>query len=157
VKFKVLILFCFLFTSQLSLAQTTRIINFEDLMIVLNSGELVRVIIHYGLCKWTGEKTDSSKVPDAVTGMYIDTYEYFAPGAAGNKTAFVVFSTSKLIQNPRGKGFVFNYGKVRVNSDNSVVVTAKYIHPKSYKVLMNESFSGMLNDGINNEGISLFK
>ena len=89
--------------------------------------------------------------------MDIDTYEYFPVGAVHNKNTFVVFSNSKLVQNPIGKGYVLNYGKVRINEDNTVQVTAKYIHPKNYKELMSEVFVGKLNDSHNNEGINLFK
>ncbi len=146
-----------IYISQIGYAQTSRLTSFDELMQSLNSGNQVRVVIQYGLCKWPKDKSNQSVIPDAITGMNIDTYEYFANGAAHNLTAFVVFSNSTLIQNPIGKGFVYNYGKVRINADNSVIVTAKYINPKNYKVLMDECFIGKLDDGTNNEGISLFK
>lgn len=155
-KIKILTLFCIVLTCQLAHAQTTRIASFDELMISLNAGEQVRVVIHYSLCKWPADKKDQSPVPDAITGMNVDIYEYFAPATVHNKLAFVVFSNSKLIQNPIGKGFVYNYGKVRINADNSVQVTAKYIHPKSFKVVMDEVFIGRLNDGENGEGIDLY-
>ena len=139
------------------IAQPSRISGFNELMTTLNSGERVRVVIQYKLCKIPDGQVVQSPPPDAITGMDIDTFEYFAPGAAHNNTAFVVFSTSKLIQNPKGKGFVYNYGKVRVTADNSVVVTAKYIRPGSYKVVMDETFLGKINDGTNGEGINLYK
>lgn len=149
-------LFIAVLSAQTGVAQTTRLTSFDELMAALNAGEQVRVVIHYKQCERGPGEEEESPVPDAITGMNIDTYEFFAPGAAHNETAFVVFSTSKLIQNPVGKGFVYNYGKVRVNADNSVTVTAKYVHPKSLKTLMDESFIGKLNDGQNNEGINLF-
>jgi len=154
---RIIILLCLLFIGRSGWSQPTRITSFDNLMKSLNAGERVRVVIHYGGCKWSAEQMDQSPVPDAIAGMDIDTYEFFAPGAAHNKNAFVVFANAKLIQNPIGKGFVYNYGKVRINADNSVTVTAKYIHPRSYKVLMDESFVGKLNDGVNNEAIELFK
>jgi len=155
---RLILLLCLFFFCRSGWSQTTRITSFENLMKSLNAGEHVRVVIHYALCKWSAEQKDQSPVPDAISGMDIDIYEYFAPGAAhNNKIAFVVFANSKLIQNPIGKGFVYNYGKVRINADNSVMVTAKYINPRNYKVLMDESFIGKLNDGSANEGIDLFK
>jgi len=155
-KIKVLTLLCIVLTCQLAQAQTDRITTFEELMKSLNTGEQVRVVIHYSLCTWPADKTDQSPPPDAITGMNVDIFEYFAPGTVHNKLAFVVFSNSKLIQNPIGKGFVYNYGKVRINADNTVQVTAKYIHPKSFKVVMDEVFIGRLNDGGNGEGIDLY-
>jgi hypothetical protein len=152
---KLLSLFCLIFIFRIGSAQTTPITNFDDLMNSLNAGRKVRIVIHYALCKWS-DGNDKSPVPDAIAGMDIDTYEYFAPGALHNKSAFIVFANSKLIQNPGGKGFVYNYGKVRINADNTVIVTAKYINPGNFRVQMDESFVGKLSDGKNGEGINLF-
>lgn len=139
-----------------SSSQPIRITNFEDLIESLNSGSHVKVVIHYSQCNWK-DSINLAPLPDATAGLTIDTYEYFAKEAIRNKNAFIVFSSSKLIQNPKGKGFVYNYGKVRINEDNTVEITAKYIHPKTFKVLMDEVFAGKLNDGKNDGGISLFK
>ena len=155
IKFYILTFSLFLCFSGRS--QTTLVTSFDDLMTSLNAGVRVRVVIHYARCERYPAQADQSPVPDAITGMDIDTYEYFAEGAVYNKAAFVVFANSKLIQNPLGKGFVFNYGKLKINADNSVIVTAKYIHPKTFKVLMDESFRCKLSTGTDNEGIHLFK
>jgi hypothetical protein len=151
----ILLLLCF--SGLTGLSQNIRIKSFDDLMIALKNGDRIRVVIHFAQCRWSSGKAGQSPVPDVITGMDIDIYEYFAPGAAHNETAFMVFGNSKLIQNPLGKGFVYNYGKVRINGDNTVLITARYINPKSFRVLMDESFIGKLNDGSNNEGIHLFK
>ncbi|MBN1650054.1 MAG: hypothetical protein JW857_01925 [Bacteroidales bacterium] len=152
-----LFLICLLLIGFISRAQTTRITNFDELMQSLNSGEQVRVVIQYGLCEWAPNQQKQSPTPDAITGMNIDVYEYFSPGLVNNKMAFVVFSNAKLIQNPIGKGFVYNYGKLRINADNSVQIKARYIHPKNLKVVMDETFIGEINDGTNKKGINLFK
>jgi hypothetical protein len=156
VKFTCFILLVLVFSGKPVMSQTTRINSFDDLMTSLNAGGHVRVITHYSKCRLLTEGSQQSHAPDAIAGMDIDTYEYFEPGAAHNAALFLVFGNSKLIQNPIGKGFVYNYGKVRINSDNTVVITAKYINPKNYKVLMSETFNGKLNDGTNKEGIDLF-
>lgn len=95
--------------------------------------------------------------PDAVTGMIIDTYEYFAPVKEGSIKAFLAFSESKLIKNPMGKGFVYNYGKIRINEDNSAEITAMYIKPGSYRVIMEQHFRGRISIGNDEGGIFLFK
>jgi hypothetical protein len=123
----------------------------------LNSGENVRVVIHYSKCKLFTDQKEQPSSPDAVSAMNISTFEYFAPGAANNKMAFVVFSDSRLIKNPIGKGYVYNYGKVRINSDNSVKIIAQYLNPKNYKVLMDELFEGEVNNGKDNGGVYLYK
>ena len=150
-------IFLLLIISLSGEAQPARIKNFNELIASLSTGERVRAVIHYAKCRFSTEGSKQSPAPDAITGMDIDTFEYFAPGAAHNLKAFLVFSQMKMIQNPKGKGFVYNYGKVRINEDDSVTVLAKYVNPKNFKVVMDESFSGILNNGNNGGGIDLFK
>jgi hypothetical protein len=157
VKLKSCFLFLLFIICLSGEAQPVRIKNFKDLVASLSAGERIRVVIHYAKCKLSMEGSQQSPAPDAIAGMDIDTFEYFAPGAAHNVKAFLVFSEMKMIQNPIGKGFVYNYGKVRINEDNSVIVSAKYVNPKNLKVVMDESFSCILNDGTNEGGIDLFK
>lgn len=153
---KLSILLFSLFISVISVGQTKRISSFSELMQALNSGKQVRAVIQYGLCQWAPSENKSTPTPKAVTGLQIDTYEYFPAATVHNKNGFVVFSNAKLIKNPRGKGYVINYGKIRIEEDQSVQITATYLHPKSNKELMSEVFVGKLNDGKNGEGISLF-
>ncbi len=156
-KMKYSILLSLFLICQFAIAQTTKITTFDDLMVSLNAGARVRVVIHYARCTRPPEETDQTAIPDAASGMNIATYEHFAAGAVHNKSAFVVFANSELIQNPIGKGFVYNYGKVRVNADNTVKVTAKYLNPRNFKELMSETFNCKLNDGNSNEGVFLYK
>ncbi len=114
--------------------------SFEDLMKQLNSGKTVRMIVHYADCQLISGNEIKEKVPNAIGGMNIDVYEYFAEGAVYNKQAFVVFSTSKLIQNPIGDGYVYNYVKVKVSADNKVKITARYLNPQTQEELMDENF-----------------
>ena len=153
----VLTLVLLIISGPVGYAQAKQINNFDDLMKSLNSGEDVRVVIHYAQCKLFINNEEQLSSPDAVSGMDISTFEYFAPGVAHNEMAFVVFSESKLIRNPKGKGYVLNYGKVRINSDGSVIINARYLNPKNYKVLMDEFFEGQINDGSNDGGVYLYK
>jgi hypothetical protein len=155
----VIILFLALCLSACSVAQaqTEQILNFNELMHLLNSGEKVRVVIHYAQCKLFTDQKEQPSSPDAVSAMSISTFEYFAAGVANNQMAFVVFSDSRLIKNPIGKGYVYNYGKVRINSDNTVKIIAQYLNPKNYKVLMDEVFEAKVNNGKDNGGVYLYK
>jgi hypothetical protein len=155
--YKIVLLIFFFFAASLVHAQPQRINNFDELIQELNSGGKVRVVMHYAQCRLFIENIEQKSSPDAVSGMDISTFEYFAPGAANNKLAFVVFSDSKLIKNPIGKGYVYNYGKVRINSDNTVKITAQYLNPKNYKVIMDETFDCEINNSKNNGGVYLFK
>jgi len=122
----------------------------------LNAGESVRVVLKYERCaREHGPETDS--VSGVAASLEIDTWEFFDRGSIGNAKAFLVFSQSKLIENPLGKGFVLNYGKVKISEDNSVKVTARYLDPKTLRVKMEEFFRCAVNDSINNAGVYLFK
>jgi cobalamin biosynthesis Mg chelatase CobN len=138
-------------------AQPVQITGFTELMESLHAGERVRVVMQYSLCarEQTGSETDT--IPGVAASLEIDTWEYFDRGSVGNAQAFVVFSQSKLIENPLGKGYVLNYGKVKIREDNSVKVTARYLHPKTLRVKMEEFFRCAVNDGRNRAGIYLFK
>jgi hypothetical protein len=157
VKLRSYYLFLFLIISLSGQAQPKRIKHFNNLVESLNAGGRVRVVLHYAKCRLVTDNPDQISAPDAIAGMDIDTFEYFAPGAAHNIKAFLVFSQMKLIQNPKGKGFVYNYGKVRISENDSVIVSAKYLNPKNFNVVMDETFLGKMNDGTNSGGIDLFE
>lgn len=129
--------------------------NFEDLMEALNSGKNVRTVFHYKECQLISDNEVQEKIPDAIGGMSIDVYEYFAEGAVRNKEAFVVASTSKIIKNPMGKGYVYNYAKVKVKASNEVRITAVYLDPLTFEEKMTENFFTEMNNS-NNEGGAYF-
>lgn len=147
----------FVFVSLMTYSQDMQLKSFDELMSALNSGKHVRVIMHYSKCKLIINKEEQAASPDAILGMNIDTYEYFAAGIMANKNAFLVFSDSKLIKNPIGSGYVYNYGKVKISADNSVQILAQYLNPKNYNVLMDEMFIGEINNRDNDGGIFLFQ
>ena len=82
-------------------AQSYQLLNFEELMTALKSGKEIHMVIQYGKCKLISDNEEKEKVPDAIGGMKLDTWEYFAVKAVKNDKAFVVFSESKMIQNPK--------------------------------------------------------
>jgi hypothetical protein len=130
--------------------------SFDDLMTQLRNGKKVNAVFQYAKFKLICDNEEQEKVPDAIGGMDLSTWEYFAPNAVKNKDAFVVFSENKLIKNPKGEGFVYNYVKVKITSDNKVKVTAQYVEAPSMEVKMDENFFGVINDGKNEGGLLLF-
>lgn len=131
--------------------------DFNELMGALNGGYNVSVVIHYAKCQLEIDGEIQENSPDAIGGMEIDVYEYFAPMTVYNKLAFVVTSKSKLIQNPIGDGYVYNYVKLKIYEDDSVIIIAQYIDPLTYKVIMDEKFIGMINNGKSNAGVFLYR
>lgn len=125
-------------------------------MNALKNGEIVKVVLKYAKCKLISDGIEQEKSIDATGGMAIETWEYFETGVVHNKQAFVTFSISKLIQNPIGKGYVYNYVKVRINAESTVKISAQYIYPKNFKIAMDESFNGIINDGKNEGGVFLY-
>ena len=135
-------------------AETRRLENFEALMAALKQGESVRVVIDYGRCRlmMDGKPADA---PKAIGGMAIEVFEYFAPKAVGNPKAFVVFSETSLINHPK-RGFVQNYVKFKVREDDSVEVTAQYIKPVTMRIVMDETFTSVIDDAKNQGAVSFF-
>ncbi len=134
----------------------TQIKSFEELMDYVKSGNEVSVVLHYAKCELISDNEIVDDVPDAIGGMTLDVWEYFAPMVIYNEKAFLVSSTSKLIQYPKGDGYVYNYVKIRFYDDNSVKITAEYLDAETYKVLMTENFFGKIADGKNDEGIFIY-
>jgi len=139
-----------------SAAQAQQLTSFDELMVALKSGKQVSAVMQYARFKLISDNQEQDKVPDAIGGMDLSTWEHFAVESVKNKEAFVVFSESKLIQNPKGDGYVYNYVKLRIDALNKVKVTARYLDPKTFDVKMDENFFGTVNDGKNEGGLFLY-
>ena len=137
--------------------KTNQITSFDQLMANLKTGNNINAVLHYAKCNLFVDGEKQEKTIDAIGGMPIDVYEYFAEQAVHNEHAFISTSQSKLIQNPIGEGYVYNYVKLKIYDNNTVEVFAKYLDPHSYKESMSEKFKGKINNGTNEEGIYLFK
>ena len=131
--------------------------SFDELMTSLKSGKQVRMVVYYNKCKLISDNEEKEKVPDAIGGMNLGVYEYFAKEAVKNKLAFVVASESKLIENPKGDGFVYNYVKIKVSEDNKVKITAQYIDVKTFEQKMDENFFGEINDEKNEKAVYFYE
>ena len=150
-----LILFTALLVSTAPPAFTSepgRLASFEDVLKSLTGGDTVRVVIRYARCH---PQNSSSKVPDAIGGMPLEIFEHFAKGAAGNPQAYLAASHTVLIQHPR-YGTVLNYARVSLFEDGSVEINARYLDPRSFKVKMDATYLGMLDDGANKGAASFF-
>jgi hypothetical protein len=145
----------FLITSSIFVS-AQQIYSFDDLMTNLRAGKKIHAVFQYAKFKLISDNEEQEKVPDAIGGMDLSTWEYFAPNSVKNKDAFVVFSETKLIKNTKGDGFIYDYVKVRISSDNKAKITAEYIDPVTYTIKMDENFFGTINDGKNDAGLMLF-
>ncbi len=140
----------------LGMAQT-QLTSFPEIMDAAKAGKSLKAVFHYTQCRLITDNEEKEKAPEAIGGMSLSVFEYFAPNAVKNKKSFLVSSESHLIQNPLGEGYVYNYVKVKIFDDNSVKITARYLDPKTFEPLMDENFFGKLNDGKNEEGIYIFQ
>jgi hypothetical protein len=145
-----------LFAVAATAAEPLLIRNFGELLTALKSGERVRAVFQYKAMTLTVEGKPEDKVPDAVGGMGLDTYEYFAAGAVGNKEGFLSFSQTQPIRHPR-HGYVLNYIKVSVYESNAVKILAQYLDPKTYEVKMDETFTTTMGDGRNSGGAFFYR
>jgi hypothetical protein len=132
--------------------QAEQISDFQQLVKLLRSGEDAKLVIEYGKCRLISDNEEHA-APDAIGGMPIDVWEYFAPMSIGNPLAFVATSQVKLINL---RGFVYNYAKVKISEDNSVVITAQYVTPDKFELEMNEKFFTTINDGKNDGALYLY-
>lgn len=137
-------------------AQPRQILNFDELLNAVKEGHHVNLVFHYAKCELISDNEKKEKVPDAIGGMPLDVFEYFAPNSIHNKLGFLVASESKLIENPLGEDYVYNYVKVKIDSDGKVKISARYLNPLTMKVEMDENFFGSVNDGKNDAGVFLF-
>lgn len=131
--------------------------GFSEIMDALKLGKEVKTVIHYSGCQLISDNEIEEKSPDAIGGMTIETWEYFAENSVRNKLAFLVTSTSHLIQNPKGDGYVMNYVKLKITADNKVKITARYIDAKTFEVLMDENFFGEICDGKNEASVFFYE
>lgn len=121
-------------------ASAKELSSFTQLMEALKKGEDVKAVFYYKDCQLISDNEISDRKIDAIGGMPMDTWEFFAKGAIRNKQAFVVASNSKLIANPIGDGFVYNYVKVKVSEDGVVKITAIYLDAVTKEIIMSENF-----------------
>lgn len=135
--------------------ETVQLKGFDKLFESLKNGNSVQAVFHYKDCKLMRENKEVEKVPDAIGGMDINSFEYFAPGVVRNKNGYISFSKTVLINHPTYK-FVYNYVKVRIYDDNRVEILAQYLSTKKYKIKMNETFYTVINDGLNKGGAFFF-
>ncbi len=137
-------------------AEMIQITTFADMLEALEGGSTVRVIIHYAECELISDNEVKSYSPNAIGGMDLDVFEYFAPMMMGNPNGFIVCSESKLIDNPIGEGYVYNYVKIRISDDNKVKLTARYLDTQDYSEIMDEAFHSIINDGKNEGAVFLY-
>jgi len=153
-KFIKILPFLFLFISQIN-AQPKQLTNFIQIFDALKSGYQVNAVIHYKDCLLVSEG-DTLKAPDAVGGMDILPYEYFAAGVIGKNIAFISTSETVMIYLKGFGGYLYNYVKLRVYEDNKVEITARYITIDKQDVKMDETFYGEINDGSNGKAVYFF-
>lgn len=154
------IIACLLLLFPCLVMAQTPLYDFQHLMNALQSGKEVSTVIYYGKCDLYSKGVKEEKSPNAIGGLKLNTYEYFDSSMfRGKVPSFVTTSETVLINHPR-YGYVFNYVKIKIKMDGSVEITARYLREKKlsskYKVLMDETFKGKMNDGMNDGAIFLY-
>jgi len=126
-----------------------KLLSFTELNQSLEAGYSVRAVLRYAKCD-----LDGAPGPNAVGGMDIGVYEYFAKGVVGNPQAYLATSENKLIHMQSGK--VFNYVKLSIREDDTVEIRAQYLNPTDFTVKMDETFKCRIDDGTGTAGVELF-
>jgi len=151
---KKLLILSLLFLPLTLMAKTQSLQSFDQVMDALKNGKTVSAVFYYKDCQLISDNEIEEESVDAIGGMKIDTWEYFAKGSIRNKEAFVVASTSKLIANPKGKGYVYNYVKIRIYESGKVKITANYLDSITHEETMTENFFTSIYNG--DEGAARF-
>jgi hypothetical protein len=125
-----------------------------EILSALKAGGRVRVVLRYKDMSLVDERGQPQASPDAIGGMDLGTYEYFAAGAVGNTEGYLAASHTQLIRHPR-YGYVLNYVKIAVYDGGTVKIVAQYLSPTTYEVKMDETFTTMVADGTN-KGAAVF-
>ncbi len=136
-------------------AETIQLKSVAEVMDALKKGEKVRMVVYYAKCQLISGNEIEDSSPDAIGGMDVGTFEYFAPNSVRNPKGFLAFSENSLIEH-RSYGYVINYVKVRVYDDNKVQITAQYLKTDTHEAVMDESFYSMVNDGKNDKAAVYF-
>lgn len=135
-------------------AGTTRLSSYSSLITNLDRGETVKVVLRYkDMTLLVDGKEEAA--PDAVGGMTIHNWERFAKGVVRNEKEYIAISETQLIAHPR-YGHVWNYVRLRIYEDGNVEITARYLTPTDFKVVMDETFKSKISDGKDKFGVHLF-
>lgn len=144
---KKFLLLALLLMPAVLMAKTQKLETFDQLMDALKEGKSVKAVFYYKDCQLISDNEIEEKSVDAVGGMNFETWEFFAKESIRNKEAFVVSSTSKLIANPKGNGYVYNYVKIKVKESGKVKITANYVDSVTHEETMTENFFTEMNKG----------
>lgn len=144
---KKLILLLIICMPVISIAQTSELKSFDKIITSLKEGNKLQAVFYYQECELISDNEIVEKGVDAIGGMSIDTWEYFAEGVVRNKEAFVVSSSCQLIANPIGDGYVYNYVKLKIYASGKVKIAANYLNSVSYEQVMTENFFTIIFDG----------
>lgn len=143
-----------------SLHAQKQIYSFDELMTTLKAGKPVKTVIYYGKCKLISDGVEEPESPNAIGGMNLDTYEYFDSSIFKNKIPSFLSSSQTVLINQPTYGYVYNYVKIKLRADNTVDITARYLKPRKFsskfKIVMDETFKGKINDGNNDGAIFLY-
>ena len=124
---KVLVILSFILLAAAGAnSQPKQLTNFVQILEALKSGYRVNAVIHYKDCMLVSEG-DTLKAPDAIGGMDVMPYEYFAAGVIGKNIAFISSSETVMIYLKGFGGYLYNYVKLRIYEDNKVEITARYL------------------------------
>lgn len=145
---KIIVLFA-ICLPLLTLAQSEELTSFDEIMTTLKDGKQIQAVFYYNDCKLISDNEVEEKSVDAIGGMLVNTWEYFAEGAVRNKEAFVVSSSYQLIANPLGEGYVYNYVKLKITAEGKVKITANYVDSITFEEIMTENFFTTVFDGKN--------
>jgi len=129
----------------------TRLDSALEIRAALRAGGRVRAVLEYKKMHLVDRNGQELQAPDAIGGLDLEPFEYFAAGSIGNDIGYLTASHAQLVRHSRD-GYVTNYVKVTVEDTGTVRILAEYLDPHTDELLMDETFTTEIADGVNKGG-----
>lgn len=144
------------FSSQLTLAQTSPMLTFEELLEAFKRGYTVKATVYYAKCDLYINEKKSDKPKDGIGGMTVSVFEYVGRSASSNKKAYLVVSETRLTEHPSSNGILLQNIMARIYEDGVTSVSIRLMEPSTYQIRSLERFETTLYDGKNNAAGAYF-
>ena len=155
-SFTVVILMCI----SMNVFAQEHLNSFDKILNAFKEGKDVKVVIYYGNCEMFSDGVKQEKSPNAIGGMELNTYEYFDSSVFRAKLPSFISTSQTVLIHHRKYGYVYNYVKLRINSNGSIDISARYLKPRKlsskFKVVMDETFKTKISELKKDAGIVFY-
>ena len=99
----------------------------------LETGRTLKVIIHFGNCHAIGTDKKAEDSPGIVTGFTVGSFDFFPKNSARNSKEFISLVSGNMNETLPGKGYVYNFLRLKIFEDGKVAITTSQINPLTFE------------------------